>query len=90
MAIFDFLKTPKIRQYHHEYIYYDPQKEAREERIKRVQKKIQAKEKGGLYADNIKSAYSSHREERNRKMKSNNVRYIITAIVIVALVYWLK
>jgi len=90
MAIFDFLKAPKIRQYHHEYIYYDPQKEAREERIKRVQKKIQAKEKGGLYADNIKSAYSSHREERNQKMKSNNVRYIITAIVIVALIYWLK
>ena len=90
MAIFDFLKTPKIRQYHHEYIYYDPQKEEREERIKRVQKKIQAKKNGTLYADNIKSAYSSQREERSRKMKGNNVRYIITAIVIVALVYWLK
>jgi len=90
MAIFDFIKAPKIRQFHHEYIYYDPQKEEREERIRRIQKKLQAKESGALYADNIKSAYSSHREERKRKMKTNHVRYIITTIVIVALVYWLK
>ena len=59
MAIFNFIKPPKIRQYHHEYIYYDPQKEEREKRIERVRRKKEAKEKGLLYADNIRSAFSA-------------------------------
>ncbi len=90
MAIFNFTKTPNIRRYHHEYIYYDPQKEEREKRIERVRKKKEAKENGLLYADNIRNAFSAQREERNKKRKGNNVHYIIMAIVIVALIYWLK
>ena len=91
MAIFNFTKTPNIRRYHHEYIYYDPQKEEREKRIERIRKKKEAKENGLLYADNIRSAFSAQREERNKKRKGkSNIYIIVTAIVLVALIYFSK
>ena len=40
MAIFNFFKTPKIRQYNVSYRYYDPKKEEREERETRVNKEL--------------------------------------------------
>ncbi|MBO7428016.1 MAG: hypothetical protein J6U08_04825 [Paludibacteraceae bacterium] len=90
MAIFNFIKTPNIRRYHHEYIYYDPKKEEREKRIERIRQKKEAKERGLLYADNIRSTFSAQREEREKKRKGNNIHYIVTAIVIAALIYWIK
>lgn len=90
MAIFNFIKQPKIRQFHHDYIYYDPKKEERENRIKRIQKKKEAQAKGELYADNLRGAFHSQLKSNAIKRKGNNTKLYITLFIIIALIYWLK
>ncbi len=90
MAIFDFTKQPKIRQFHHDYIYYDPQKEERENRIKRIQKKKEAQAKGELYAENLRGAFRSQLKSSALKRKSNNTKLYIMLAIIIALILWLK
>ena len=41
MAIFNFFKQPKPRQYNHVPIYYDKQKEERAERYERIRKEME-------------------------------------------------
>lgn len=91
MAILNFLKTPKIREYHHEYIYYNPDKEAREERIKRVQRKKEAEKNNELYSSTLKQGvFTSQLKSNKIKSESKNLRIIMTLIVIAVIIYMIK
>lgn len=91
MAILNFLKTPKIREYHHEYIYYDPDKEAREERIKRIQRKKEAEKNNELYSPSLKQGVFTSQLKGNKiKSESKNLRIVMTLIVIAVIIYMIK
>lgn len=91
MAIFDFVKTPKIRRYHHEYIYYDPKKEEREERIKRIQRKKEAEEKGELYVDSLKpGVFKSQLKSSSTMDNGKRMKLYITILTVGALIYMLS
>ena len=89
MAIFNFFKTPKIRQYNVSYRYYDPQKEEREERIKRVQQKL-AEEKKGEGTIVRKGMFHEQSKIKRSSESSRMMQMCIMAIAIIALLYFLK
>lgn len=91
MAIFDFVKTPKIRQFHYEYRYYDPKKEEREERMERIKRKREAEERGEIYTEPLKKGvFTSQLSNGKSKPTGSNVKMYITVCIIIALVYWLS
>ncbi len=88
MAIFNFFKMPKVRQYHHEYIYYDPDKEEREERLKRVRQQL-ANEKSNKAQPMLrKGVFQSQRKTNTASQQSRNIRLMIFIFAVVALLVW--
>lgn len=91
MAIFNFLQTPKIRRFHHECIYYDPQKEARLEREERIRKKREAEEKGELYVEPLKKGvFKSQLKSSTTILQAKRLKMYITLLMIGALIYMLS
>lgn len=88
MAIFNFFKTPKIRQYHHEYIYYDPAKEKREERLKRVREEIERENSGEPQPVLRKGVFQEMRKTNKTSLQARNIKLILLVMVVAALVMW--
>lgn len=89
MAIFNFFKAPKVRQYHHEYIYYDPDKEEREERLKRVREQI-ANEKNDSQPRMLR--YGVFQEQRktgngSNSAKSREIKLVVMVVVAAVLLF---
>ena len=88
MAIFNFFKAPKIRQYHHEYIYYDPDKEKREERLARMRAEIAAEKEVDAKPQPLlrKGTFQEKRTYNSAANKSRNIRLALLICVVVALI----
>ena len=86
MAIFNFFKTPKIRQYNVSYRYYDPKKEEREERLKRVQQQI-ADEGSGLIR---KGMFHEQSKIKRSSEKSRIIQMAIIAVAIFAIISFMR
>lgn len=89
MAIFNFFKTPKVRQYHHEYIYYDPEKEAREERLKRVREELAA-EKRGEPQQLVRKGFLSEQRKTKTPNTASNIRWMLIVAIVALLIVWLR
>lgn len=89
MAIFNLFKTPKIRQYNVNYRYYDPKKEEREERLKRVQQKL-ADEKNGTSGIARKGMFHEQSKLKRGSEKSRTIQIAIVATIIIALLAFLR
>lgn len=89
MAIFNFFKTPKIRQYNVSYRYYDPQKEEREERLKRVQQQI-ADEKNGGSGLVRKGMFREQSKIKRSSEKSRIIQMAIIAVAIFAIISFMR
>lgn len=93
MFKFTFIKAPRPRQYYHKNIYYDPEKEERQERDARINKELGITPPDGTYTPSIKRG--SFRRNRmddipeTRDIRSErrraNIRFLIIAIVLIAL-----
>ncbi len=88
MAIFNFFKTPKIRQYHHEYIYYDPAKEKREERLKRVREEIENEKEGKPNPVLRKGVFHDMRKTNKTSVEGRNIKLMLLVGVVALLVFW--
>ncbi|MBE6329897.1 MAG: hypothetical protein E7072_07270 [Bacteroidales bacterium] len=89
MAIFNFFKTPKIRQYNVSYRYYDPKKEEREERLKRVQQQI-ADEKNGGSGLVRKGMFREQSKIKRSSEKSRIIQMAIIAVAIFAIISFMR
>lgn len=89
MAIFNFFKTPKIRQYNVSYRYYDPKKEEREERLKRVQQQI-AEEKNGGSGLVRKGMFHEQSKIKRSSEKSRIIQMAIIAVAIFAIISFMR
>lgn len=89
MAIFNFFKTPKIRQYNVPYRYYDPKKEEREERLKRVQQKL-ADEQSGVSSIVRRGMFSEQSKLKRSSEKSRMMQIAIVAVIIFALIAFIR
>lgn len=96
MALFSFYNMRKPRQFDHKPIYWDPRKEALEERISKVKREMGIEEPLEEYKPHIKGTFiegTSHlkksvgRGEDSRSRTYKNGRLIL-ALVILILIAW--
>jgi hypothetical protein len=73
-----FLRTPKPRRFVHKNIYYNPEKEEREEREKRINK-----DKNAPFEPSLKGGFLG--KSRKKQKAGNNFGLIIAGIFLVLL-----
>ena len=96
MIKFTFFKTPKPRQFQYQPRFYDPEKEARDERRKELLGDRAEDPADGEYkpGDYIRRHMGARRRievnhERNRKMRARPVRLLIMLALIGAVLWWI-
>lgn len=97
MALFSFYNVRKPRQFEHKPIYWDPHKEAMEERVRKIKREMGVEEEDlANYKPQIKGAFvegTSHlkksldRGDNSRIRSYRNVKLIVAAVVLAAF-YW--
>ena len=94
-----FFRTPKPRPYRHKYIYYDPEKEERQEREERVNKELGIQDENKPFVSSIKrgtfrrlhenGVEVSNDSDFQRQKRSSNIRLLIIILGLLALVAYL-
>ena len=96
MALFSFYNVRKPRQFEHKPIYWDPRKEAMEERVRKVKREMGLEETEEEYKPQIKGTFievTSHlkrsrdKGENSRSREYKNVKLLI-ALAVLALLFW--
>ena len=97
MALFSFYKVRKPRQFEYKPIYWDPKKEAMEERVRRVKREIGMEELDENYKPQIKGSFveqTSHlrksldRGDGPRSRTYKNIKLIVLLVVLAALLWF--
>lgn len=98
MSLFSFYNVRKPRRYEHKPIYWDPQKEALEERVLRVKREMGLEEKPEEYKPQIKGSFiegtthlkrSRDRGDDSRGREYKNVKLIVVLVVLLVLFWFL-
>ena len=96
MAVFSFYKMRKPRQFNHTPIYYDPRKEALDERIRKVEIEMGVRQEEEEYKPSIKGTFiegtthlrkSRARGDDSRTRESKNMRLLLIAALLAA-AFW--
>ncbi|MBC5633480.1 hypothetical protein [Parabacteroides hominis] len=98
MALFSFYNVRKPRQYAHKPIYWDPHKEAMEDRIRKVKREIgmddqlsaedyKAEIKGSFIEGTSHLKKSRDKGDDSRSRTYKNVKLLVAAAVLAAL-FW--
>ena len=92
MGLFFFLKGHTPRKFEHKPIYWDPRKEALEERIAKVKKEMGIETGETEFKPNIKGTFVNAHTHLKRRLnkgedsEKRNARNIILAVVLVLLI----
>ena len=98
MALFSFYHMRKPRQFEHKPIYWDPHKEALEERVSKIKREMGIEESIEEYKPHIKGTFiegTSHlrksvdRGARARDRKNKNVKLLVALARLAALFWYL-
>ena len=98
MALFSFYHMRKPRQFEHKPIYWDPHKEALEERVSKIKREMGIEESIEEYKPHIKGTFiegtsqlrkSVDRVESARDRKYKNVKLLVALAVLAALFWYL-
>jgi len=85
-----FFKPPKIRQYDHQPIYWDPAKDRQKERMERAKQDLGMTGEGENYQPLIRRG--TFREQRttipHQQRQGTIFRVLLIAFILIALVYW--
>ncbi|MCC8095426.1 MAG: hypothetical protein LIP05_08755 [Tannerellaceae bacterium] len=96
MALFSFYNVKKPRQFEHKPIYYDPKKEAMEERISKIKREMGMEEAEEEYKPSVKGTFiegTSHlkksrlKGEDSRGRKYKNVKLAVI-LILLAVLFW--
>lgn len=98
MGIMSFYSMRKPRRFDHRPIYFDPRKEALDERVRKVEVEMGVREEDTEeYKPSIKGSFvegthhlrkSREKGDTNRTRESKNIRLVII-IAVLAFLYWL-
>lgn len=97
MALFSFYNQRKPRQFDHKPIYWDPHKEAREERVSRIKREMGLEEESlENYKPQIKGTFiegTSHlKKSRSKGDDTRSRRYrnvkLAVALAVLAALFW--
>lgn len=96
MAFFSFYNTRKPRQFNHRPIYWDPRKEALDERVLKAKKELGLLESDEEYKPQIKGTFiegTTHLKNRiengetSKTRTSKNIKLAI-ALVLLLILFW--
>ena len=88
MALLGGFNRPKIRQFNHKPIYWDPEKEEREKREARIKQELNMTD--GQYRPNIrKDVFQEQRKTKSANKQMRLIRLFLLSPVIISLFYWL-
>lgn len=96
MGMFSFYNNRRPRQFDHKPIYFDPHKEAMEERVRQIKKEMGLIEEDEDYKTSIKGSFvegTSHLKKRRAKGETSSSRsgkstLLIVAVVILVILGW--
>lgn len=97
MALFSFYKVRKPRQYNHSPIYWDPRKEALEERTAKIKRELGLEEPLEEYKPQIRGTFiegtthlkkSRNKGEETRSRKYKNFKLLLW-LVVLAVILWI-
>jgi hypothetical protein len=86
-----FFKLYKPREYGYRYIYYDPKKEAKKEREKRLKDTAENGESGfksTLHRGSFRQQAEKNKNVRAHQSRQSNIRLIIILFILLALLYY--
>jgi uncharacterized membrane protein len=91
MGIPGFFRTPKPKAFNYRPIYYDPVKEERDERNRRIEQEMGVKQeqdtafKPGIQRGSMRSYY-----QKNQQVKrASNIRLILIILFLLFVAYWI-
>ena len=87
MGIPRFFKLPKYNEFNYIPRYYDPEKEAREERIKKIKQELGDTDE--TYVPNIKGSFRRYHRAQKRDKKVSNLRLLVILIFLSLAAYYL-
>ena len=96
MALFSFYNMRKPRQYEHKPIYWDPHKEAMEERVRKIKHEMGVEESLEEYKPQIKGTFvegTSHLKKSldrgdNARSRTYKSVKLIVAIAVLGALFW--
>jgi hypothetical protein len=96
MALFPFYSVRKPRQYDHKTIYYDPRKEAMQERELRIKREMGLEEPDKDYKPQVRGSFiegTTHLRKSNAKGDNANSRLyksgrLILFATLLVLIFW--
>lgn len=89
---FNFFKTPTVRKFEHKNIYWDPEKEKREERRERARQQIENETGNKNMAPHStlrRGFLSEEQHERSAERSARSIRLAVYCAVLVALAIWM-
>lgn len=93
MSFFSIFKTHRPRQFEYIPRYYDPQKEAREERIRQIEAEIAAGKSAsadGMPRTTLRKGFLSEaRSMRKKHDRSSAFRFLVILVLLLFILYWL-
>lgn len=98
MALFSFYNVRKPRQFEHKLIYWDPHREAMQERVSKIKREMGMEEPLEEYKPQIKGSFvegTSHLKKSmdkgvdSRSLKYRNVKLLVALAVLAALFWFL-
>lgn len=96
MALFSFYNVRKPRQYEHKPIYWNPRKEALDERARKIKREMGLEESLDDYKPQIKGTFvegtlhlkkSQEKGDDSRSRVYKNMKLIIVAVIL-GVLYW--
>ena len=88
MGIPRFFKLPKYNEFNYIPRYYNPEKEAREERLKKIKQELGQSDDIN-YVPNIKGKIRSYRRSAAKEKRVSNLRLLIIFIFLMLAFYYL-
>lgn len=90
MNIPRFFKIPSHRQFNYQPLYFDPEKEEREQRNKDIKKELGIKEEGEAYSPGIRrGAMKSYFKANKRSTRNSNLRLVLIVFFLLFVAYYL-
>ncbi len=91
MNIPRFFKIPRHRQFNYQPLYYDPEKEEREERNREIKRELGIKdEEEGEYRPTIRrGSMKAYFKGNKRARRNSNLRLVLIIIFLLFLAYFL-
>ncbi len=91
MGFTSFFKPPKHRQFNIQPRYWDPAKEAREDRERRIKAELGIKDENGAYIPNIRGRMKSELQHRHRTgdraRRRSNLMLVIIFVLLAIIAY---